>query len=358
VDIAKQIVRTSLNLTDQDVLHVGAWSHTTELASSIAREASKVGADAWVSYYDDSLWLADFVEKDEKYLERKSPVSAHLAEIVTAQVELGGPRDPKVFDRTKPSRMSKAEAWHKEIVDRHRERKVRSVFVGLGQVTPQRARKYGVSYPKWRRAVTAALGYDLRRLAATGQRVAKNLSGAPEVRVTAEGTDVTLSLSGRGAMVDDGIIDTEDIARGHLHAALPVGTTSFAPVETSAEGTVTFPTVPLWGKMIRDLEFTFRGGCLVEYRAGKNLKAFTDFYEAGSGDKDRIAWLSVGLNPKCTYVGGFVDHLVAGAASIGIGANEEIGGANKGLFEFGGTLPRATVQAGSVTIVDRGKLAF
>lgn len=337
---------------------MSTWRHTTDLASRIAREAELVGADVYVTYFDDRLWLANFVEKDERFLARKSRVSAALAELVTAEVELGGPEDPKVFDRTKPSRMAVGEAWYKEIMDRHRERKVRSVFVALGQVTTQRARKYGVSYPKWKRVVTAALAYDLKKIAAMGQRVAKGLSGAPEVRVTGEGTDLTLSLSGREPTVDDGIIDANDIAQGHLHAALPVGTASIAPVETDADGTVTFPTVPLWGKMMRNLRFTFRDGRLVDYGADRNAKTFAAFYDAGTGDKDRIGWLSVGLNPKVSYVGGFVDHLAAGAVSIGLGANDDMGGANKGTFEFGGTLPRATLQAGSVTIVDRGKLAL
>lgn len=335
---------------------VHSWSHTTELAADIAREAAKVGADAWVSYFDDRLWLATFVEMDEKYASRKSPLSAAHGEVVTAEVELGGPQDPKVFDRTKPERMAAMDAWYKEIHDRKRERKVRSVFVGLGQVTPQRARKYGVSYPKWKRAMTAALGYDLRKLAAKGQLVGKGLAGAPEVRIAGEGTDLTLTTSGREAFVDDGIIDANDIARGDFHASLPVGTTSVAPLETSAEGTVTFPSTPLWGKMIRNLRWTFKGGRLTDYAADKNLKAFTNYFDTAKGDKDRIAWLAIGLNPRCTYVGGFVDSLVAGAVSVGVGANEEIGGANRGTFEFGGTIPRATVQVGGTTLVDRGKL--
>src|SRR3989304_7472555 len=62
VDIAKQIVRTSLNLTDQDVLLIHAWRHTTPLAAEIAREAIKTGADTSVNYFDDDLWIADFFD--------------------------------------------------------------------------------------------------------------------------------------------------------------------------------------------------------------------------------------------------------------------------------------------------------
>jgi aminopeptidase len=355
VDIAKQIVRTSLSITDQDVLQVHAYRHTTELASDIAREAYKVGAEVHVTYFDDRQWTAAFVEMDAKHLSRKSKIGAGLAEIVTAEVELGGPEDPKVFDRTRPERMATMMEASKDIDDRKRERKVRGAFVALGQATPQRARKYGVSFPNWRRAINAALGYELKKLATSGQLIGKRLSGARELRLTGPDTDLTLSASGRDAFVNDGIVDENDLARGNRFTALPTGSVSIAPVETKADGHVTFPIVPLWGKMMRNLRFTFEGGRLVDFSADKNAGAFQKVFDTAKGDKDRIGSLSVGLNPRYAYVG-FGDFIVQGALTVGIGANDEMGGANRGPFEFGATLPRATLRADGVSIVADGSL--
>src|SRR2546427_10234219 len=103
VNVAKQVVRTSLNLTDQDVLGIDCWSHVTGLASEIAVEAYKVGADAQISYLDDRLWRSWF-EMDEKYIARESPISAAPAETITAYVSLSGPEDPSVVHRSKPGR--------------------------------------------------------------------------------------------------------------------------------------------------------------------------------------------------------------------------------------------------------------
>ncbi|MGH2527037.1 MAG: aminopeptidase, partial [Actinomycetota bacterium] len=151
-------------------------------------------------------------------------------------------------------------------------------------------------------------------------------------------------------------IDADDIARGALHVSLPTGTVVFAPQETKADGTVRFPSTPLWGKMIRDLELTFDEGRLVDYRAAKNLRAFANLFGSAKGDKDLIGSLTVGLNPKASYLGGFVDNLVAGAVSVGIGANDDIGGTNKGLFHFGSTVPHATLRADGIAVVDEGRL--
>ncbi len=355
VDIAKQVVRTSLNLTDQDVLQIDCWNHMTAVASQIAAEAYRVGADAQISYLDDRLWLSWF-QMDEKYLARKSPISAALAETMTAYVSLWGPKDPSVFDRTKPERMAKADPWIKEINDRQRERKVRTLFLALAQVTPERARKYGLNFAKWKRIVNASIGADLKSIAARGGLVAKKLGGASEVQISEDGTDLSLSLRGRDPIVEDGIVDANDIARGHLQTSLPAGFVDVAPIEAVGDGEVTFPSAPLWGKMIRNLRFTFSGGRLVDYKADKNVEAFANYFKASSGEKDRIGSLTVGLNPRASYLGGFVDHLVAGAVTIGVGGNVDIGGANRSSFDFGATLQKATLSADDVTIVEAGKL--
>ncbi len=109
--------------------------------------------------------------------------------------------------------------------------------------------------------------------------------------------------------------------------------------------------------MIRNLRWKFEAGQLVDYDADKNVKAFADYYEASKGDKDRIGWISVGLNPRATYLGGFLDSIVSGAVSIGVGANDELGGTNKGLFGWGATLPHATLEADDMTIVTDGTLS-
>jgi len=42
--------------------------------------------------------------------------------------------------------------------------------------------------------------------------------------------------------------------------------------------------------------------------------------------------------------------------SLGIGANDEFGGANKGSFFFASTLSRASVRSDRTSIVEGGKL--
>ncbi len=50
--------------------------------------------------------------------------------------------------------------------------------------------------------------------------------------------------------------------------------------------------------------------------------------EKATEDKDRIATLGIGLNPKAKY-GFMMDNIVEGAVTIAIGDNESLGGKNK-----------------------------
>jgi len=86
------------------------------------------------------------------------------------------------------------------------------------------------------------------------QPVLERLSGAREVRVVGEGTDLRLSLEGRDGLIDDG------------HANVPGGEVFFSPVEDSLDGEIAFD-VPT-GRT-RDVRLVFRAGEVVEASAGE-----------------------------------------------------------------------------------------
>src|SRR2546425_12452561 len=107
--------------------------------------------------------------------------------------------------------------------------------------------------------------------------------------------------------------------------------------------------------MIRNLRFTFSGGRLVDYKADKNVEAFANYFKASSGEKDRIGSLTIGLNPRASYLGGFVDHFVAGAVTIGLGGNQDIGGAHPSSLDFRAAVREGTGAAGGMEVVGGGE---
>jgi leucyl aminopeptidase (aminopeptidase T) len=171
---------------------------------------------------------------------------------------------------------------------------------------------------------------------------------------------------GRRVIVNDGIVDEKDIADGTLAALIPAGSVEVAVLEDSANGRVVLdvPTpraddlfLPSrWtGRMIRKLSWTFEAGKVTSFQGDKNAEALRREWEESSGDKHKIATLSIGLNPKAKP-GFLVNRIVRGSIGISIGGNARIGGANKSDFFYMGTIANPTLEADGTVIVHNGKL--
>jgi len=80
-------------------------------------------------------------------------------------------------------------------------------------------------------------------------------------------------------------------------------------------------------------------------------------WKRGTGDKDKIGWLGIGLNPKAQL--GFIDNsIVLGSVTVGIGFNKELGGTNESDYALGVTVARPTVKLDGKTIIKQGKLTL
>ncbi|HPC27913.1 MAG TPA: aminopeptidase, partial [Candidatus Methanomethylicus sp.] len=137
-------------------------------------------------------------------------------------------------------------------------------------------------------------------------------------------TDLSFSIKGRPVIVDDGVISDEDIALGDVGLNIPSGEVFIAPLETTANGHITFPVVvaPGFGR-IEGLKLTFRGGKVVEYDAKCGTDRFARFLESNTGDKDVIAELGIGTNPGAEFTGGsiIIDEKIYKTIHIAIGNN-------------------------------------
>jgi leucyl aminopeptidase (aminopeptidase T) len=178
------------------------------------------------------------------------------------------------------------------------------------------------------------------------------------VKITApNGTNLTVRLAGREPYVEDSIVDEDDLDHGRNVANIPGGNMLVCPDESYAEGTVVFdrPT-PYMGRWVGGVRFSFKNGELTEYKARLNSDYLKASYGKAIGEKNRVAAIGVGVNPKARK--GFLqDAIVAGAVTVAIGGNDDIGGANKTDFYFPGVLTNATLSVDSNPIIAKGKLA-
>lgn len=355
--LAENAVKNCLRIRPDDNVTILCYPHTMSLAEDLAIECFKVGADAVLNLYTDRYYSGYMKYLSAESLRQPSVFCRGFSTMSTAQFNVGAPEDPAVFRKMSPEKMAADQEGETEAHLPSRERKVRLLFLAIGQVTKPRAKAYGLNFAAWSRMVQAASAVPSSTLTATGQRLAGVLGTADEVHVTAPGgTDVTFSIRGRAPMIYDGIVDEEDVAAGVVEASIPSGNVSVFPLETSADGVVVFDVPQAWaGRSIRRMRWEFREGRLKKFEGDPAALKLRKQYEISTGDKDRIASLTIGTNPKATL--GFLQNsIVRGAVSIGVGGNEFLGGPNKSSFGFESTIRAATVEADGKPIVREGKL--
>jgi leucyl aminopeptidase (aminopeptidase T) len=356
--IAKRVVNECLMVQPNEQVTVFSWDHTLDYASSVAFEVEQAGGIATTILQMNDLYWRYLKEVPEAQYARRQKGFLSLLDQTDAWVQLGGPKDPSLFPTVPDERLGKMVEGGKAVGDKFVERGIRVLNLPIGLVTPERARTYGFDFQNWQRVTTNSLDVDHAKISALSGKVESKLRNANSIRITAaNGTDLTLRLKNRPVHIHDGIIDKSDLDKGTRFETLPAGAIEVAPDEASAEGMVLFdqPTA-LAGKMLTGLQLKFENGRLTSYTAQSNFDAFKGTYEKMSGDKDRLANVVIGLNPRAELIGFFTDRIVQGTVSIGIGGNKGIGGTNETQFGHEETLRKPTLTVDGYKLVDQGKI--
>ncbi len=343
---------------DEQVL-IQTWDHTLDTSDSLALEVYKTGAVPFVSLFTQDSFL-DYVTKvPEKYYGKTQRAMLSMLDEVDAQVVLYGPKDPKVLTMAPGERFSKAFESGRQVMEKSRERKIRTANLPVGYITSERAVNYGFDLSKWRSNHDRAMDVDMQKMKAVGNKLSSKIHNASKVHVShSNGTNFTFAIQDRPVHVRDGIIDHEDVARGDFTESLPSGSVLVAPVESSAEGTVIFDTPQaLMGKMLKGFKMNFQNGKLASFDAKENLDSFANMYRGATGDKDRLGSFSIGINPNAQFIGMIgADDLALGGVTIGIGGNKDFGGKNDATFGYAQTLSKATVEVDGRPLIQEGKI--
>jgi aminopeptidase len=152
------------------------------------------------------------------------------------------------------------------------------------------------------------------------QKIADRFDGAREVRITGADTDLTLSVEGRPAIVDDGRVN------------MPGGEFFFAPVEDSAEGVISYTEFPAVYEHheVTGVRLRFEGGRVVDASADTNEDFLLSTLDSDEGAR-RLGELGIGCNPAITrhMKNVLFDEKIDGTAHLAVGASyTSAGGTN------------------------------
>jgi leucyl aminopeptidase (aminopeptidase T) len=192
---------------------------------------------------------------------------------------------------------------------------------------------------------------DMEGLRRKGHAVADALGKASEARITdANGTDLTLDLSGREAIPDAGEL-TEPGAFGNLPCGegfiSPAGGNGTLVVDGSMAGI---------GLVDEPVQLVVEGGHLTSARGGQGM-AFMELLTEHGEDGTTIAELGVGTNEKAKVTGEILeDEKILGTIHVAFGASAGIGGTVQVPVHLDCVVMKPTLELDGEAIVRDGEL--
>jgi aminopeptidase len=164
-----------------------------------------------------------------------------------------------------------------------------------------------------------------RELGAFQAGLIERLREARELRIEADGTDLTLRVEGRTWVNSDG------------KRNMPSGEVFTGPLEDSANGTIRFtvPSSPR-GVAVEDVELTFRDGEVVAARAGRGEDYLRQALATDAGAR-RLGEIGIGTNRGIDRAIGAIlfDEKIGGTVHLALGRSyPETGGLNASALHW------------------------
>ena len=355
--LAPQIVHQCVRVAEGEMVWIVSLRDALDLAEEIAIECDKTGAKPMIQVLSDSYMTRYLTETDTKFVEG---VPKHVVEAfnqVDVYIGLGKPALAN-------APLEKIGAWRrsrKPMSDVMDSRGIR--WIGISFPTEGRAKESRMSFGKFEKAVLNALDVDYQELSRRGKEIIGNIGEAKTIHVTSDkGTDLTMDVTSRKWLNDDGIMDDKDVANKDVGMNLPAGEVFVAPIEDSANGDAFFdvPT-SYFGYSVHNIKWTFKDGRLVDFKAEKGEDNFRKIMEMATGEKDKIAEFAIGTNPKATFIDDITqDEKVVGTIHIAIGNNKgpAYGGKNDSSIHWDLIMTKPTVEVDGRAIMREGKLEF
>jgi aminopeptidase len=257
------------------------------------------------------------------------PSIAHAeAAQADAFLSIQAPANTRALADTDPERIARATRARAPLT----ELRMTKRWCGTLWPTAAGAQQAGMSEERFAAFVHGALFLDRedpaaawRELGATQARLVERLATARELRIEAEGTDLTLRVEGRTWVNSDG------------RRNMPSGEVFTGPHETSANGTIRF-TVPSGpnGVAVEDVELTFRDGEVVAARAARG-HAYLERALATDAGARRLGEVGIGTNRGIDRPIGAIlfDEKIGGTVHLALGRSyRETGGVNESALHW------------------------
>lgn len=199
-----------------------------------------------------------------------------------------------------------------------------------------------------------AVGADYYEIDRVSELVRQKMSEGNNVKLTTpSGTDLTLSMEGREALMLTGLVKGPG-----TFAAMPDGEAAIAPVEGTTEGTLVIDnTMDSLGLLDKPMTLTIENGQVTRIEGGKSAEQLRNLIEESDENATNIAEFAIGTNPNARLIGNMAeDKKAIGSVHIAIGDSHVIGGTVESNIHLDGLVLSPTVHIDDECVIDNGKL--
>jgi aminopeptidase len=192
--------------------------------------------------------------------------------------------------------------------------------------TPALAQEAGMTLAQFEDFFYGSVLIDWDALEAEMEQIAARFDAGKSVRIVGDETDLTLNLEGRNGRVST------------AKTNLPSGEVFYSPLETSAEGVITFTEYPACyaGHQVGGVRLRFEGGVVVEASAASDEGFLLTTLDTDEGAR-RLGEFGIGCNPgiRTHTRNTLFDEKMDGTIHLALGQSyTDLGGTNESAIHW------------------------
>jgi aminopeptidase len=254
------------------------------LVEAVARQLGRRGAHALVRLNFPSAEVAWAQQAPEALLSELPAIDRYQHEHSDGEIVIRAPENVREEAALEAGRKNLLRKAMRPVIARRQA--VLVPWITCIYPTPALAQEAGMSLAEYEEFVFGACLLDWPEEGRRMRRIADRFDRANEVRVVAEGTDLTMSLGERHGRVGEG------------YGNMPGGEVFYSPIEDSANGVVTFNDYPAitGGEEVEGIRLVFRNGRVVEASARRNEALLLATIDADAGAR-ALGEIGLGCNP-------------------------------------------------------------
>ena len=324
---------------------------------ALALQEAILDRDAWpfVVLSPPSASGSFFRHARERHLSAPSPIEFALLDSLDSLVRIDAPANTNELAGIDPAVIARAATARQRLTELQMSRR----WCGTLVPTAALAQKAGMSEEAYAEFVTRALFLDRpdpaaawRELDDSQAKLIERLAPAREIRIEADGTDLTLEVHGRTWINSNG------------KRNMPSGEVFTGPHERSANGKIRFtvPTGPR-GVTVTGVELTFRDGEVVQASAERG-EGYLNAALATDAGARLLGEIGIGTNSGIDRATGHIllDEKMAGTVHLALGRSyPESGGTNASALHWDlicDLRDAGRLSADDETVVERGTVVI